>query len=383
MKSRNTPRRVGAVLVAAVGLSAAACSSSHSESGGTNNNDKNNFNPNVGNDAGKQNCGASALQAKPRPVNVVILLDRSASMDTALSATEPKTRWQAMREALNTALTAVQDKVAFGLKLFPDSTQDCAVTQAGLAVNLTSGSSSVTAIDQAIAAATPGGGTPIADALKQVDDYFTTGAGSTLEGDRVVLLATDGAPNCNSAVTCDATACIPNIEHPLPDPSINMCQSDTTQCLDDARAEQQVTALLSHGVKTAVVGIPGTEYTQYKAILNQLGAAGGLSNPDPNYDYFPVSAASGVAGLETTLENITANLIVSCKLQLTSEPPEIGLLNVVIDGNTVPQANANGWSIDASTSPPTVVLSGTTCDYMEQHGAQSVDITYGCPTVVN
>ncbi len=382
MKSRNTLRLVGSILVATAGLSAVACSSSHTESGGTNN-DKNGFNPNLGNDAGKQNCGASSLQANPRPVNVVIVLDRSASMDTALSATEPTTRWQAMREALKTALSAVEDKVAFGLKLFPDSSQDCAVTQPGLAVNLAVGSSSVADIDQAIAAATPGGGTPIAEALKQVDDYFTTGAGANLEGDRVVLLATDGAPNCNSAVTCDSAACIPNIEHPMVDPSINMCQGDPGQCLDDTRAEQQVKALIAHGVKTAVVGIPGTEYTQYKTILDKLGTAGGLSNPDPNFDYFPVSAASGVAGLESTLANITANLIVSCRLQLTSEPPEMGLLNVVIDNNTVPQASTDGWSIDASTSPPTVVLSGTTCDYMEQHGAQSVNITYGCPTVVN
>ena len=33
-------------------------------------------------------------------------------------------------------------------------------------------------------------------------DYFTTGAGKSLSGDRFVLLATDGGPNCNPSLTC-------------------------------------------------------------------------------------------------------------------------------------------------------------------------------------
>ena len=327
------------------------------------------------------NCGQSALQANPRPVNVAIVLDRSLSMNTALSATEPKTRWQAMRQALNSALTTVQDKIAFGLKLFPDSTADCAVTNPGLAVDVALGASAVGQIDQAIGSAAPGGGTPIADALSQVRDYFTSGAGAALVGDRVVLLATDGAPNCNAALTCESTTCIANIENPAQ--TQNICQYDPSQCLDDTRAEDEVKQLLSQGIRTVVVGIPGTEYTQYQAVLNRLGAAGGLKNPDATYDYFPVSADAGVAGLQSTLESITANLIVSCSLQLTSTPPEVGLLNVVIDGQPVPKTNVDGWLVDMTTTPPTIVLQGATCQYMETHGAQSVDITYGCPTVVN
>jgi len=340
------------------------------------------FNPDAGSKGdASQNCGQSKIEAKPRPVNVAIVLDRSLSMNTALSATEPKTRWQAMRQALNVSLTAVQDRVSFGLKLFPDGTADCAVSNPGLTVDIGQGASIISQIDQTIGSASPGGGTPIADALSQVYDYFTAGLGSTLVGDRVVLLATDGAPNCNASLTCDSTTCIANIENSAQ--TQNICQYDPSQCLDDAQAEAQVKRLFSQGIRSVVVGIPGTEYTQYQAVLNRLGAAGGLANPDPTYDYFPVSADAGIAGLQSTLESITSKLIVSCKLQLTSIPPEVGLLNVVVDGQAIPQSSSDGWGIDSSTVPPTVVLKGSTCQRMETQGAQSVDITYGCPTVIN
>ena len=331
-------------------------------------------------DSGGQNCGQSKLEATARPVNVVVVLDRSLSMSTPLSATDPTTRWQAMRQALNGAMLAVRDRIGFGLKLFPDSTADCGLTQTGLAVDVGLGASVISQIDQTIGAATPAGGTPTTAALTQVSDYYVSGAGSALVGDRVVLLATDGAPNCSAQLTCDQSTCIANIENPTQ--TQNICQYDPSQCLDQADAIKAVSDLHAKGIRTVVVGIPGTQYSQYQAVLNQMGTAGGLANPDPNDDYFPVSATSGLSGLEATLQNITTSLIQSCQLQLSSLPPDPGLLNVVIDGITIAQSGSDGWSLDATTSPPTVLLKGATCQRMQTEGAQSVDITYGCPTVI-
>jgi hypothetical protein len=200
-------------------------------------------------------CGGSKMQAEARPVNVVVLLDRSLSMNSALSPTEAKTRWQAMREALNAALSGVQDRISFGLKLFPDSTADCSVTRPGLAVEIGIGAASVAAIDEAILAAVPAGGTPVATALGQLLDYFSSADAGTLEGDKVVLLATDGAPNCNAALTCAQSACIANIENPTM--TQNICQFDPAQCLDATTAADKIRALNNAGIRTVVVGIPG------------------------------------------------------------------------------------------------------------------------------
>lgn len=325
-------------------------------------------------------CGGSKLEASPQVVNVVVLLDRSLSMNTALSSTETKTRWQAMREALSTALTGVQDRISFGLKLFPDSTADYSVTQPGLAVPVALGAAAIAAIDQAIAAATPAGGTPVASALNQLLDHYSSADAGSVGADQVVLLATDGAPNCNSALSCEQGACIANIENPSQ--TQNICQFEPAQCLDSTAAVAKVKELYAAGIRTVVLGIPGSEYTQYQDALNQMAAAGGLANADANYDYYPVSAAAGVQGLESTLETITKGLIKSCRLQLTSVPQDIGLLNVQVDDKEIPQSGPDGWEVDQSTSPPTVVLKGTTCQSIETRGAESVNIIYGCPTVI-
>ena len=79
---------------------------------------------------------------------------------------------------------------------------------------------------------------------------------------------------------------------------------------------------------------------------------------------------------------ITTKLIVTCKLELTSEPPDPTLLNVYVDGNIVPKDATDGWKLDVSTQPPTVVLQGTTCAKLGSSGAQPISIKYGCPTYV-
>jgi hypothetical protein len=48
-------------------------------------------------------------------------------------------------------------------------------------------------------------------------------------------------------------------------------------------------------------------------------------------------------------------------------------LNVEIDGTEVPQAGDDGWNVDRSTDPPTIVLKGETCEHLETQGAEKRD----------
>lgn len=336
--------------------------------------------------AGEANCGETALAATARPVDVLVVLDRSLSMTKAISPTDSTTRWQAMRKALNAAMGSVSDRVSFGLKLFPDGdateAQQCSVLATAPEVTLGLGAETVAAIDAAMAQAVPNGGTPIATALDWANTYFAQGPGAQALGDRVVLLATDGAPNCNAQASCDASSCVTNIDNPTY--TGNLCTGFPTECLDGANSQAKVEALLAltNPVKTVVVGIPGSDKPAYAAILDDLGRVGGLPNPDATLDYFAVSATDGVVGLSDTLKRITTQLIVSCRLDLTSSPPDTTLLNVYVDGAVVPKDDANGWKLDTSTSPPSVVLRGTTCAKLEKNGAKSISIKYGCPTYV-
>jgi hypothetical protein len=95
-----------------------------------------------------------------------------------------------------------------------------------------------------------------------------------------------------------------------------------------------------------------------------------------------VSAAGGVTGLTDVFISITTVLIKACDLTLASTPPDMTLLNVAVDGAVISQTGPNGWELDKTTTPPTIKIKGTTCQNIQTNGANSVQVIYGCPTVI-
>jgi hypothetical protein len=339
-------------------------------------------------------CGEDEVTAAPRRANMLLVIDESGSMKDKPDGFE-QTKWAALESALAPALRAVQDDVAFGLQLFPHSgtsdpiplacTDDCCEMPdaPGITVPVAEGSAAVDAILAALDTSAPGGGTPTALALSRALDYFTTGAGKDLSGDKFVLLATDGGPNCNEDLSCGAKSCTTNLDGDCTidgnccDPMFGGAVAKA-RCLDDDATLAQIEALAKAGVDTFVVGIPGSE--TYADSLDAFAAAGGRENPSGPPKYYAVSASGGVAGLAKTLDLVTKNVITSCRQQLQMVPPNSSQLNVYVDDVLIHQAGADGWVLDFSTTPPTVVLQGETCATVQSRGAKSVRVLYGCPT---
>jgi len=225
----------------------------------------------------------------------------------------------------------------------------------------------------------PGGGTPTAAALDAALAYFTTGAGKDLKGDRFVLLATDGGPNCGAADTkCAADHCTPNLDGLCPAAQGNCCIGEGSYCLTDAAVVQKIRALADAAVPTFVIGIPGTE--RYAAYLSSFATAGGVPNPNAPPDYYAVSAEGGVEGLTQTLIDITTHLVRACDVDLGAVAPLKNLVNVAVDCDIVPFEDGAGWDI-SSDAPTTLVLSGDACKRVRREGARRIDVVYGCPTV--
>lgn len=336
-------------------------------------------------------CGESAAEATARKVNVLLVVDKSGSMlDKPTGFTVDK--WTALKSAMGDALGAVKLDISFGLDLFP-ATGDpqnptplaCEMpSSAAITVPVAAGTTSVPAIIAALKVADPGGGTPTSAALQRALAYFTTGAGATLKGDKYVLLATDGGPDCNAALTCDAATCTTNMDGKCPASPANCCDPTKfgtdagTRCLDDGATKTQIEALAKKGIKTFVVGIPGSE--AYKASLDAFAVAGGEVNPNAPPKYFAVDAAGGTQGLSTVLASITKQLVTSCSLKLTSQPQDTRLINVLVDGVRVAKGT-DGWTLDEATTPPTIQLLGSTCAKVEADGVQSVQVLLGCRTL--
>jgi Mg-chelatase subunit ChlD len=328
-------------------------------------------------------CGQTDLAAESPPVSILLVVDKSSSM-TGTPSGFSDDKWTALGAALGAALDAAQDDVAFGLDFYPfgDDRDPMATVEmcdmpssSDILVPIDAGTRTVPLIVDALADYQPAGGTPTAAALARALEYFTNGDGASIEGERYVLLATDGGPNCNPDIECAGgqNCCDAALDPQGPQ-----------SCLDEDEAVAQVSALAEAGVGTFVVGIPGT--SAYAATLDAMAVAGEHENPDAPPSYYRVDEMGGTQGLAEVLTRITRGVIRSCRLQLTSTPEDPdyeGLLNVEIDGETVPQMGDDGWEVDRSTSPPTIVLKGATCEAMETRGAEQVTITYGCPTVTD
>jgi hypothetical protein len=335
-------------------------------------------------------CGGTNLAANPKPVNVLLVVDKSSSMkDSPIGFGD--TKWNGIRTAIGTAIDATKGQVAFGLDFFPSSgsasgqlASVCELPQSGVpTVGVAAGSATNSAIKTALANNSPAGATPTAAELGRALAYFTTGPGAALPGLHYVLLATDGGPNCDGSLSCPAASCTVNMDGVCPmgtnccDP--NLDPAGPTKCLDDVATIAVVKEMAKANVKTFVVGIPGTE--AYQPTLDAVATAGGVPNPNAPPTFFAVTASGGVKALSQVLSNITTGLITTCELVLSADPPDYEQINVVIDGATIPEGSADGWILDATSKPPTIVLKGATCRSVETSGAQQLSVTFGCPTV--
>lgn len=335
------------------------------------------------------NCSATSVEASYSAANVLLVIDKSGSMDDQPEGFDMN-KWDALKTALEPALAEVAEEMSFGLILYPfdeeeeipleDCFENCCTVPAGSAavrVGIGPGTSTASEVLAALEDTGPGGGTPTADALDAALEYFKNGEGRDLQGDRFVLLATDGGPNCNINNTCEADACTPNLDGQCPAEEGNCCEGEGLYCLDDVTVVEKIEALAAEGVATFVIGIPGTE--QYASYLDAFATAGTVPNPEGPPEYYAVSAEGGVEALTQTFIDITTHLVRDCEFDIDATVVNKSLVNVAVDCEFVPYEEGTGWEID--TENHVVTLGEEVCDRVKTEGARRVDVVVGCEQV--
>jgi hypothetical protein len=166
---------------------------------------------------------------------------------------------------------------------------------------------------------------------------------AALPGRTAVILATDGGPNCNRAATCDESKCIPNIEHaPGCTDGVNCCLpsiAGPTSCLDDVATLAALSELSRRGIKTYVVGIPGS--APYAALLGDMARVGGTARPaGSSATYYDVDHLDELDGI---LSAIGSTVVLSCHLHLDMAPKAMSLVNVYLDRQLVEYGGPDGW----------------------------------------
>ncbi len=329
--------------------------------------------------------------------NVMLLVDKSGSMDTPISGTSGATRLSELKSAMNTFLPQFGNQARFGLSTFPTDSA-CGAASATPVKDLPAAAATdptdnawltqAQSVNLAVQGLTAGGGTPTGPSLKVLGGL--TGLTSADFRDDYVLLLTDGLPNCdpnnpinvcqgpNAACVCLASGC---------QVGSTVCH---TGCMDRGGAVAQVQALRDRGVKTIVVGF-GADTAAGIApdVLNAMANAGGYTRACPNGTDAEcgsgnacVSAtrvcrnqffqASNATELSAALGQILTSIVdpTICSFALDSQPTDPTLLSVTLNGESL-TPGAQTWQFTRGR----VEFVGSRCDQLKSaSAAQPVDV---------
>ena len=308
------------------------------------------------------NCGARTKTASKIGPDILIVLDRSGSMNDDINnrpcaggtGCGPTSKWALMIPAITRVVGDTEAEVNWGLMMFPqDITPVCTVSTTP-AVGIRANNAG--ALAAAIATASmPNGGvvsygqTPTRNAENAAATYLST---LTNISPRYILLATDGLP------TCPATG-----------------DSGTE---DSAGATASVQAARASGFQTFVVGI-ATAGGNSDGTLSNMANAGGLPRAGTP-SYYPVSSADDLADAIRTLVRVAA----TCTFQIGPTPTSDGStrldeIDVFGDRTEIPRdpSHADGYDY-TDASMQSIQVHGPQCDKIMRGDIREVTVTFRC-----
>lgn len=296
----------------------------------------------AGDDAEAVKCHPGSFTlAKARPT-VMFVVDRSGSMNTRFSSAG--SRWTVLGKALGGALPPVDSTMALGLLVFPLAGSSRNDTSCGLpgAVNLLPALHNAQPLLGVLGSTGAGGATPTADAIALAGKALL--GARAAKSARAMVLATDGGPNCNSAL--DPATCV------CADQGQN-CRRDGALCLDDKRTVSRIGGFADQGIPTYVIGI-GNDASA--TTLDAMAVAGGRPQTNAAHKFY---GASNESELDSALVTIRDQVGV-CTYLTTSVPDETGTIRLFVDGKLLPFDAIDGWAwVDRKNGE--IVLSGAAC----------------------
>lgn len=309
------------------------------------------------------------LEYVPRAADVLVLFDRSGSMNTAFGV---GSRFSVEAQFLSEIVAAYQDHLRFGFAQFPapdgcsDATEGCCARPPLIPLQYGAGDAIGYAIDQA---GPPSGNTPTALALRHARAHFAAEMPPRIDPrtggapDRYVLLSTDGTPNCDvtgriagaSAVLANDAAC-----------------SDALDEIEALRREA--------GAKVIVLAV-GSDLggtADEPSCVDRLAVAGGVQRSAPT-PFFP---AATPGELERALQEIFG--VVSpptCFIRLDPPAADPDQVAVYFDGKQLLRGRAGGsrWWEWADARFQVIALRDEACREVGRLQVRSIEVRVGCP----
>lgn len=355
-------------------------------------------------------CAAKTYGATRVPASVLLLLDRSLSMEDCPGTGDcTQNKWESARLAITGALGQAPPELRVGLSLFPaseyagynhcrncliDSMTSGQVSSACKPVLDDCGCLDVSAvpdvpidelattlpqIDAALQANKPDYNTPTFHALGAAYQILND---QPQDSDRYVLLMTDGDPTVHELAT---TVFVPPMNWYEQPERYGAC-GQLPEIL--ARAQQAATGTPS--VKTFVVGSPGVTNTVFMSSLAVAGATPRHDGCEATGDcYYQIGASDFAVDLQTVLTEI-AGQVATCTFALPLDsadvdPNKVNVSYQVGEGPVQPLLKdpdrQDGWDYTDS-SQEKIEIFGPDCDAIKVGTDSTVTIELGCVTRV-
>lgn len=296
-------------------------------------------------------CVPGRFDFQPATAQLMFVVDRSGSMNTTLDGQEDPpagtSRWELLRSGLSQTLSGFDQQIAMGAKFYPSAkliSEFACVAEDGVELEPSLGNASK--IIDVFDTTFPHGGTPTADALRIAADHVSKIRGVA----RTLVLATDGAPNCNGDHPFSPCVCTSN------DP--NACDRDVSNCLDDTRTIGTIRDIAENQkVPVYVIGIGSLESAVFRKTLDDMAVAGGRAKPTAPKYYSAQTPAELTSALASVRDSVG-----SCTFLTPSAPTDPNAIVVQIDGQNVTRdtTRTEGWDwVDQAYG--TLALFGDAC----------------------
>jgi hypothetical protein len=292
-------------------------------------------------DAPSNVCQEFAVNATPTTPDMLIVLDRSQSMEVF-------GRWDPSVAATRSVTQKFDNAIHFGLMVFPDDAAGADDVCATGAVKVPVGANQAQAIGAVLDQTLPDGGTPTSSSLDEA--YKQLHADEAPNPDapptsKFVLLVTDGQPTCpNGNGLRDA--------------------SPEELAADRALTVTAIDKLKAAGINTYVIGYQTTDFQQ---AMDEFASHGGTDK---------AFAVENQDTLTQAFEQISGT-VVSCSYKLDKAPEDPSYVQVKLDDKQVNLNDANGWTIKDRT----VTIQGSACKTLQDGKDHQLSVQVLCSVV--
>jgi len=337
----------------------------------------------IGIDAG---CVNASIRGQLRPSNFLFIIDHSGSMNCNLPEdgqsnadcdafpvrrfTDRPTKWELTLSALQSTLNALAStgRVRVALSAFPVEGSACTVVTVPQLPFVDLAPETVEDITAGLELLVPYGNTPLVGATILGYQYLLDEMRlNALSGDSFVVLVTDGRETCSPTE------------------------------VDKLLKTDAPTALEKLGVRTYVIGVPGSE--QAREFLSNLAEAGGTVrsadcyygplDTDGNCHFDMTTSTNFGTDLVESLSQINAEVL-SCSFSIPETtggtPVDLTQVNVSLNGQGIRfiasepcNSAAEGWQYTPGNA--SIRLCGAACAKAQQPGSD-VSIILGCATSI-